>query len=183
MVPRVLARLVPKGHFAVRKDEMPEPCPRGTFNPNEGSVSNSSCEICPLGKYGNSVGLVSSELCVSCVPGKYQKPGLSFHMKSREAFACTNCGVKHVFKRNWSKFLFVRVHLGLQVVLVKRTAHLVQVGPFFLTRNAKHVTRVDFPLEGPKVSVAFALEEDTRTKNKTGVFCVLLGSMGTVNRV
>ncbi|EGD79005.1 hypothetical protein PTSG_01976 [Salpingoeca rosetta] len=75
----------PPGYYCPRQSPYPLPCPEGTYNPNNRSVSVDACVSCPAGTYNNRAG---QSFCRSCGSSSFSDSGASL---------CTCRGENRVF--------------------------------------------------------------------------------------
>lgn len=76
----------PEGHYCPKGSGYPFPCPAGTYNLYEGSVSRESCVPCEKGTFNAVAG---SKACTSCARSSTSQPG---------ATKCYCIGRKRVFQ-------------------------------------------------------------------------------------
>lgn len=79
--------LCPRGYYCEKGSAEPAPCPKGTYQPNEGAISKTSCKQCPAGEFSAEIG---AEKCNQCQGSSRSFP---------ESSTCQCIGLNRVYLR------------------------------------------------------------------------------------
>ncbi|KAM9299008.1 uncharacterized protein PAF06_016002 [Gastrophryne carolinensis] len=78
----LVPKICPAGFHCHPGSSQPEPCPEGTYNPNEGLFGEAACRVCEAGRFCAGVGLSASS--GQCQEGFYCPEGSTSPFPSRD---------------------------------------------------------------------------------------------------